>query len=113
MLKRKTVRFGRYIHSTWPHEQLIDVARHYHLLEQYHPFTRCTVCKRNLMELEMHVVENEIPAETRAYIDRCWRCKECGKVYWKGSHTVRIERLFAEVSTLVSVSSAKPEEMTD
>ncbi|NMC52343.1 MAG: Mut7-C ubiquitin/RNAse domain-containing protein [Chloroflexi bacterium] len=113
LLKRKIVRFGRYIHSTWPHEQLVEVARRYQLLDQAHPFTRCTVCNGSLMEVDIHAVESEIPAETRTYIDRCWRCKECGKVYWKGSHTVRIERLFAEISTLVSVPSAKSEEMTD
>lgn len=113
LLKRKIVRFGRYIHSTWPHEQLVEVARRYQLLEQAHPFSRCTACNGSLVEVDMHVVENEIPAETRANIDRCWRCNECGKVYWKGSHTVRIERLFAEVSTLVSAPSAKSEEMTD
>lgn len=113
LLKRKIVRFGRYIHSIWPQEQLVEVARRYHLLEQSHPFTRCTVCNGSLLEVDMHVVETEIPAETRANINRCWRCEECGKVYWKGSHTVRIERMFAEVLTLVSVSSAKSEEMTD
>lgn len=113
LLKRKIVRFGRYIHSTLPHEQLIEVARRYQLLEQAHPFTRCTVCNGSLMETDKQAVESQIPAETRANIDRFWRCNVCGKVYWKGSHTVRIERLFPEISTLVSIPSTKSEEMTD
>lgn len=56
---------------------------------------RCSTCNGRVVELDE---DESTPRSAPDPADqRCWRCRECGKVYWKGSHwedvAVRLRRL--------------------
>ena len=46
--------------------------------------TRCSVCNGTLTEADAEDAEtsDNVPDD----VERAWRCDDCGKVYWKGSH---------------------------
>jgi uncharacterized protein with PIN domain len=49
-------------------------------------FTRCTSCNRRLKTVELSEIQDEIPKDTRQWIDDYYRCPGCEEIYWKGSH---------------------------
>lgn len=51
---------------------------------------RCTVCNGELEPLPPEEAEKnpEVPKN----VDLLWRCKSCGKLYWRGSHWRNISR---------------------
>jgi uncharacterized protein with PIN domain len=40
----------------------------------------------------------EVPARVRAVFDDFWRCSDCSRVYWQGSHYDRLHRLVDQVA---------------
>ncbi|MFB6132775.1 MAG: Mut7-C RNAse domain-containing protein [Halanaeroarchaeum sp.] len=56
---------------------------------------RCSRCNSPVEELDGG--ESTPPSAPDPADQRCWRCRECGQVYWKGSHwkdvADRLERL--------------------
>lgn len=42
--------------------------------------SRCSVCNGTLSEIGAE--QDEVPED----VERAWRCDDCGKTYWKGSH---------------------------
>jgi len=51
---------------------------------------RCTVCNGELEPISPEKVENtpDVPKN----VDLFWRCRVCGKIYWRGSHWRNISR---------------------
>lgn len=50
------------------------------------PFTRCGECNGELVELPHAEAEMLVPSyvwQTQAHF---WRCTQCGRIYWKGTH---------------------------
>ena len=59
---------------------------------------RCPMCGSPLREAEKDGVAGRVPAKSLALYEEFWECenRDCGKVYWRGSHWRRIgERLKA------------------
>jgi len=55
-------------------------------------FTRCVICNTPLEPAQS--VENEVPEYIRETEHRFSRCRNCGRVYWPGSHYERtLERI--------------------
>lgn len=75
-------------------EQMRDVVRHFNLEPEAFLFTRCVECNSPLSEVAPSEVHEQLPPDVRAHHTRFWRCAQCGRVYWRGSHVARsIERL--------------------
>ena len=53
---------------------------------------RVTTSKSERRELPVQVWE-ALPQAVRASQQIFWRCVDCGQVYWKGSHWVKIDRV--------------------
>jgi hypothetical protein len=49
-------------------------------------FTRCSSCNKPLKEVPLDSVIDQLPADTANWIDTAYRCPDCGKLYWLGSH---------------------------
>ena len=47
---------------------------------------RCTVCNGELQESKKADVEEDVPEFTFSNQERFYRCQDCKKVYWRGSH---------------------------
>lgn len=97
LLMRRAVSHGYYVRSTNPRHQLGEVVERFDLASSIQPFTRCLRCNALLRPASPTEVAPLIPPGVlNAYSEFC-RCDGCGKVYWDGSHTERMEQLIRQV----------------
>jgi len=59
-------------------------------LEIKAPLSRCSVCNHLLVESDKKSVENLVPERVYNNHNTFWRCPDCNRVYWKGSHYDKI-----------------------
>ena len=60
---------------------------------------RCSMCNGELQDRNKNEIEDKIPKGTFEYYDTFWECKECGKIFWLGSHWEDIKRTIIEVES--------------
>jgi len=97
LLQRKIITHGFYVRATMPREQVREVLRRVDLYAMVRPFTRCTRCNGLLDRVEKEVVDHQLEPKTRLYYQNFLQCRECGQVYWQGSHHDRAQRLINEL----------------
>jgi uncharacterized protein with PIN domain len=90
LLKRKEVTYGCFVRSHKLHEQLREVSVRYGLTRHISPFTRCMSCNGALDRVPKAAVEDLLPPHTRETKEDFSRCRQCGRIYWKGSHHARM-----------------------
>lgn len=74
-----------------PWVQLGEVVRHFQLdTESGLFFTRCSVCNGLLESTDKKDYRDEIPPKSYEAFDEFWRCPDCGKLYWEGTHVNRM-----------------------
>ncbi len=102
LLMRKIVSRGLYVKATQPFEQVREVVARLDLYSKLRPFSRCVACNGLLRDLQPNTLEWEqskyqIPKGVRKWCTVYRRCESCGKVYWKGSHLKRLDRLLEQL----------------
>ncbi len=95
LLKRREVERGYWVRETQPRRQLAEVLRRFDLAGRLQPLARCGRCNGRLAPVGKAAVEADLPPRTRREQHEFHRCDRCGRVYWRGSHVARIERLLA------------------
>ncbi|MCG6982634.1 MAG: Mut7-C RNAse domain-containing protein [Deltaproteobacteria bacterium] len=55
-------------------------------------FSRCLGCNRTLDPVKRETVREEVPDYIYQKHEEFYRCNDCGKVYWHGSHAVRMRQ---------------------
>lgn len=80
-----------YVESDVLDEQVIQVLRDLGLRIR-NPMTRCSVCNGVLAAATPEEVEGRVPPGVRRRHRTFWRCPDCGRIYWRGSHWEQIER---------------------
>jgi uncharacterized protein with PIN domain len=102
LLMHAVVRDGFCPRSPYPDEQTVEVVRRFQLSNSISPFSRCLRCNGPLQGVEKADVMKDLEPLTRIYYERFRRCKECGKIYWRGSHfdklSARIEGFRAQLA---------------
>ncbi len=48
--------------------------------------SRCSICNSLLVEIDKNEVKGKVPDRVYEIHDEFWYCKNCKKIYWKGSH---------------------------
>ena len=84
-VKRGSARYF-IVASEDPMVQLKEVATQFGFKEQLLPFTRCMACNGLLESVPKESVAPLLEPNTLGYYTEFWRCTNCGRVYWKGSH---------------------------
>jgi hypothetical protein len=51
-------------------------------------------------EIEKDLIKDSVKAKTLIHISEFYRCRSCGKVYWKGSHYDKMQGLIREFGNL-------------
>ena len=74
-----------------PFAQLAAVVRRFDLDWDRHTFTRCMVCNTPLEDVEKDSCRDRIPTEAFARCSRFARCTGCDKLYWDGTHCLRMK----------------------
>lgn len=97
LLMRRAVTHGCLIRVDDPLQQLAYVVERCDLRGSARPFTRCMNCNGLLEAVDKQAVIDALEAETRTAFDAFWRCRDCRRVYWQGSHYAALERLVTGV----------------
>lgn len=93
--KRKGVE-STYIKSERYEEALAQLSAEYGLT--FDPTqSRCPKCNHTVEKLAKADVEGRVPEGTYRVIDDYWACLQCGSVYWRGSHWLKIVETLGRV----------------
>jgi uncharacterized protein with PIN domain len=91
LLRRRTIRRAAYVYGSSPDDQLTDVLDRFRL--PLAPYTRCTACGGMVRAVPKADVLDLIEPGTRRTQQNFTRCWSCGRVYWRGAHAARLDRL--------------------
>jgi len=110
LLKRSVVTHGYFVRADKPRLQLAEVCSRLDLAGRIAPYTRCIRCNAPLEDVTKAAVAATLEPATRRYYDTFRRCTGCQRVYWRGSHVARMERLLAELATKAKMEKEKEKE---
>jgi uncharacterized protein with PIN domain len=79
------------IQSDLVEEQLSQILALF-LASDQESLTRCSVCNEPLATFDKKEARDLVPDHVFSTINEFWRCGNCGRVYWKGSHVRNMER---------------------
>jgi len=97
LLKRNIVRWGYYLRATEPTQQLIEVLQQFELGPAIAPFHRCMHCNALLRQTQKELISHRLLPETKRHFEDFYICPDCDRIYWKGSHYRRMQRLINSV----------------
>lgn len=86
LLKIGKITRGYWVRSQIPEEQVEEVLKRFDLYSQISPFNRCISCNGHLAAIEKTEIIGQLEPLTKKYYDEFYRCEECAKIFWKGSH---------------------------
>jgi uncharacterized protein with PIN domain len=95
LLMRSAVSHGYLIRASDPQAQLAEVVRRFDLEGSFRPFTRCLRCNGLLEPVAKEAVLDRLLPKTRRYYDTFAICRDCGRIYWPGSHYEDMNRRLA------------------
>ena len=99
LLKRKIVIHGYLLQDQDPIRQAIEVVRLYDLSNSVKPMSRCMPCNGLLVPVSKEAIWDRLEPLTRKYYHTFHQCRDCGKVYWPGSHHDKIMNCIAHILT--------------
>jgi len=108
LLKRSIVTHGYCLRTTQPRQQLAEVMARFHLAAQAQPFRRCIRCNGLLEPVEKAAVAAQLNADTLAAFDQFSRCRDCGQVYWPGTHYERMRRFIKQIAPDIDLPASPP-----
>ncbi|MCW4052962.1 MAG: Mut7-C RNAse domain-containing protein [Candidatus Bathyarchaeota archaeon] len=72
-------------------ERLAALSRAFEIKLKLDPnSSRCPKCNGRIKSINKNLISQSIPSATARFFDEFWKCLDCGKIYWKGSHWRRI-----------------------
>ena len=99
LLKHAAITHGYWVRETNSRRQIEEVIHRFDLKQSIRPFTRCMACNGLLEPISPEQARASVPGHSFDRYDEFHRCEHCGRVYWKGSHYVRMRRWIEQLST--------------
>ncbi len=105
LMMRKNVSRGLWVRETDPERQLIEILERLDLRSLCRPFTRCIECNGEIDPVDFgspegRALATRVPPGVLSWCREYFRCRACGRIYWKGSHyeklRKRVEKLAAD-----------------
>jgi len=87
---------GIYVESENYEEQLKFVINRFHLNTDS-LLSRCSICNVPLVKVGKREIKDKVPEYVYEHQDDFYMCPKCGRIYWYGSHTERIEKKIREL----------------
>lgn len=100
LLKHKLLQYGYWLRSQNSEEQLTEVVKRFALCDHMQPFTRCIACNGTIVAIEKANVQEKIPPDAWTFFTEFYQCRQCHKIYWKGSHYDKMVRRIAQIRLL-------------
>jgi len=86
------------IKSSNPYLQLKEIILKFKLDPWKGLFTRCVYCNNRVYQIvEEEIIKNEVPAFAREDSAPFYKCPQCSRVYWKGSHHDMVRDIINEL----------------
>lgn len=98
LLMRKQVVYGYFVRQRQPKKQLLEVISRFGLYNKQKPFSRCMHCNGTTTRVDKYEIENQILAKTEKYYDEFYQCGSCKKIYWKGSHYKKMQKMIEDIN---------------
>lgn len=90
LLHAKAVTHGTWVRSVWPRRQVDEVVGRFDLAGLIRPFSRCADCNGRIVLVAKAAVADCLQPKTKKHFEKFYRCPDCGKIYWEGSHVDRL-----------------------
>jgi uncharacterized protein with PIN domain len=103
LLRRRKLWLGAYVRGARPDDQLGEVLDRF--APPLAPWTRCTACNGLLSSARKADVEPLLQPGTRRTYQAFSRCQTCGRVYWRGAHSKRLETVVESALRAVRVAA--------
>ena len=65
--------------------------------DRIRPFSRCLLCNNLLERIPKENILDRIPSKVRDLYDEYNHCTSCGRIYWKGSHQVKLQNIIDQI----------------
>jgi uncharacterized protein len=96
LLKRAVITHGYCVRSQKWQEQLREVMLRCDLLDHVKPLSRCLACNGLIAQASKEEIAGSVPPERELSFESLTRCGQCGRVYWKGSHYVKMKKFIGD-----------------
>jgi uncharacterized protein len=98
LLKNGAISRGYWLRETDSRRQVTEVLHRFDLAHSVRPFTRCMACNGVIEPVSREQVHHLVPPRAAELHNEFRQCRECGRVYWKGSHYDRMQRWIEDLS---------------
>lgn len=102
LLMRKQVSHGYFVRSRQPQQQLLEIMSRYDLGHYQKPFTRCMHCNGKTQPVNKQEIEAQLLPRTKKYYNEFFKCEMCDKVYWKGSHYLKMQDMINTINAEIN-----------
>lgn len=99
ILMRNAVERGYWVRNTGVKDQAFEIIRKFDLFSLIEPFNRCLECNGLIEPVSKESVLPFIQPRTKQYYDDFFRCHDCLKIYWKGSHYGRMNNFIRSIKS--------------
>ncbi|MDY6880151.1 MAG: Mut7-C RNAse domain-containing protein [Desulfatiglans sp.] len=97
LLKHKEVSHGILMRHGPTVKQIAFIIRHLDIKDRINPFSRCLLCNSPLENISKTEIEDRIPPRTKEFCDEYAHCRKCDKIYWKGTHYIKMKHMIDEI----------------
>ncbi|SIR03955.1 Mut7-C RNAse domain-containing protein [Halanaerobium kushneri] len=98
LLMRKRVKWASFIRDDDPQKQLKEVFDRYSLSNYYQGESRCVNCNGELKKVDKKKIVERLEPKTKKYYNDFRYCSKCDKIYWRGSHYEKTEKLLEKIA---------------
>ncbi len=60
--------------------------------------SRCTACNGVLQKTDKNLILEKLPPGVIDNNEEFWKCKDCNKIYWEGSHIENLQKFVVELN---------------
>lgn len=95
LLYAKSISHGYWLRTVEVKAQVDEVMRRFDLYGSIQAFARCLVCNGVLAPVNKADILDRLEPKTRRYYEIFYRCADCRRIYWEGSHIENMRQRYA------------------
>lgn len=99
LLMRKQIAYGYFVRNRQPQQQLLEIVSRFELRHNIKPFSRCMHCNGKTQPVDKKLIETKLLPKTKKYYKVFFQCQSCEKIYWKGSHYLKMQAMIKNLKT--------------
>lgn len=97
LLKFKEVTHGVFVRPGTTEERVNSIVDFLDIRDVARPFSRCFRCNNILNAIAKKEVASRIPLKTLGFCNEYFHCRPCDKIYWKGTHFIRMKKMIDKI----------------